>query len=131
MKKIIVLGCGIIELTSAISILLDSAKNKVLIYAEYLPSDNESNGFDYCSSKAGAYWNSFARKEDTFQKEIDFETFKILLDSSKNKNSGIIIDRFYQYYRDKNDYIKPWFVNNDMFEYDIIDEKDLPENISF
>ncbi|KAG6808550.1 hypothetical protein H0H92_003760 [Tricholoma furcatifolium] len=71
-KKVIVLGAGVIGLTTAIAIQ-EKGGFDVTIVAELLPSDPKST--KYTSHWAGAHHVSLASSTDERQKDIDLETF--------------------------------------------------------
>ncbi|KAG6850028.1 hypothetical protein H0H93_002232 [Arthromyces matolae] len=78
-KNIIVIGAGVIGLTTAITIQ-EQRGHMVTIVAELLPSDPKSPR--YASHWAGAHHVSLATSTDSRQQEIDLETFKIMWETS-------------------------------------------------
>ncbi|KAG5716181.1 D-amino-acid oxidase [Termitomyces sp. T112] len=78
-KKVIVIGAGVIGLTTAI-VIQEKDGYKVTIVAELLPSDPKSTR--YTSHWAGAHHVSLASSTDSKQQEMDLETFKVMWEMS-------------------------------------------------
>ncbi|KAG8795293.1 hypothetical protein FRC12_016307 [Ceratobasidium sp. 428] len=81
MIHIVVIGAGVIGLTTAIRVL--ELGYKVTILAEHLPGDKKS--IEYASPWATAHHVSLAG-EDVRQQEMDRETFQIMWNMSEDDN---------------------------------------------
>jgi glycine/D-amino acid oxidase-like deaminating enzyme len=73
-KNIVVLGAGVIGLTTAVY-LLELGFNTTIV-AEFSPLNPSNIG--YTSSKAAANWRSFAKQDDQKQQFLDGYTFEKL-----------------------------------------------------
>lgn len=71
----IVLGCGIIGLTTGIRIVETGKHPRVYILADHLPLDQLDP--HYASSAAGAHHLSFAADKDLRQRYLDARTFEV------------------------------------------------------
>lgn len=74
MTRIVVVGAGVIGLTTAHELLSDP-DNEVTIVAQQFPTDFEFTT-KYTSPNAGANWHSFATDADHFTQEIDTIGYK-------------------------------------------------------
>lgn len=83
-KEIIVLGAGVIGLTTALKIQLQGVYN-VTIIAETLPSDPQS--IRYTSSWAGAH-HVFNHTDDALQHELEEMTFEVMWALSTSGNEA-------------------------------------------
>lgn len=82
MTKIVVIGAGVIGLTTALELLKDPT-NQVTIVAKQFPTDFEHSSV-YTSPIAGANWLSFADDDDTFTQNIDKVGYKKYRELIKN-----------------------------------------------
>ncbi|KZT68364.1 D-amino-acid oxidase [Daedalea quercina L-15889] len=78
-KNVVVLGAGVIGLTTAL-VIQQKGGYDVAIIAERLPTDPKS--IDYCSAWAGGHHVSFANGDERMQK-IDSATFKTMWELSE------------------------------------------------
>ncbi|THH04724.1 hypothetical protein EW145_g5305 [Phellinidium pouzarii] len=74
----IVVGCGVVGLTTAIRLLESDDRFLVHILAEHFPLDPLDP--EYASSAAGAHHLSFAADQDFRQRGLDARTFEIMWD---------------------------------------------------
>jgi len=79
LKEVIVIGAGVVGLTTAITIL-EKGGYHVTIIAEVLPTDPKT--IKYTSQWAGAHHVSLAAADDHRQQELDRETFKTMWELS-------------------------------------------------
>ncbi|TEB19203.1 D-amino-acid oxidase [Coprinellus micaceus] len=86
-KDIVVLGAGVIGLTTALKIQ-ETGRYNVTIIAEILPSDPKN--IKYASQWAGAHHVSFT-KRDHFQHPLDKETFEEMWRLSQNEASACFL----------------------------------------
>lgn len=86
---IVVLGCGVIGLTSALT-LLRSSKQPVHIIADHFPPDPLSPY--YASTAAGAHHLSFADDGDERQRRWDRRTFQVMMEEldTLGEQSGLM-----------------------------------------
>lgn len=67
-KKIVVLGCGVVGLTSALQLKRSDPSYDITVIGQHLPGDYD---LEYTSPHAGANWHSFASHEDTQLQQFD------------------------------------------------------------
>ncbi|ORY21034.1 FAD dependent oxidoreductase [Naematelia encephala] len=101
-RPIVVLGAGIIGLTTAVK-LLESPVYKlhghpVHIIADHLP--NDPLDAKYASTIAGAHHLSFAGDDDTRQSQWDRETFRVMHDewSKEGEATGLMLLKQTEFY---------------------------------
>lgn len=136
MTLVVVLGAGVIGLTTALELKRSNAKLDITIVADHLPGDIDHT---YTSPFAGANWHSFATPEDKRLQEIDKPGYKKFLQlAAADPGSGIwAVDNLsmytdYEVTSNNGNYRKfvPWFKDFvDGFE--IVDKLKLPEGIAF
>ncbi|KAF6744877.1 D-amino-acid oxidase [Ephemerocybe angulata] len=83
-KEVVVLGAGVIGLTTALKIQ-ETGRYKVSILAEVLPTDPKT--IKYASQWAGAHHVSFAKVDDP-RHALDKETFAEMWELSKSEAEG-------------------------------------------
>lgn len=67
-KKIVVLGCGVVGLTSALQLKKSDGTHDITVIGQHLPGDID---IEYTSPFAGANWHSFAGPDDVRLQELD------------------------------------------------------------
>ncbi|KAH8117265.1 FAD dependent oxidoreductase [Phellopilus nigrolimitatus] len=77
-KSTVVIGCGIIGLTTAIRLLESGEHPQVHVLADHLPLDPLDPS--YASTAAGAHHLSFAANQDLKQRRLDARTFQVMWD---------------------------------------------------
>ncbi|PHZ10568.1 nucleotide-binding domain-containing protein [Rhizopus microsporus ATCC 52813] len=126
--KIVVIGAGVIGLTTALTLKKRGWKN-VKIIAKYTPGDM---AIEYTSPYAGAHWRTMAPNDNPLLQKLDavsYREFLRIAEQESKSNTGIMVVPSYDYYQDINpEFTNPWFkdlVKNFKF----LREKDeLPEN---
>ncbi|CAG8440213.1 1524_t:CDS:10 [Acaulospora morrowiae] len=109
LKRVVVLGAGVSGLSTATLLLQQEKKYKVHLIAKHFPGDQS---YEYTSPWSGAYWRSYALKDDIKQQEIDKESynhFRKLAGSPQNKTGIRIIDGFDYWDHISEDFSEPWF----------------------
>ncbi|KAI5966242.1 DAO1 [Candida pseudojiufengensis] len=143
MTQIIVLGAGVVGLTTAIELKKWNPNLNITIVAQHFPGDFD-NQF-YTSPYAGANWQSFASNEDINLQNLDKPSYKKFIQLAKNdpERSGIWIKDNITYYTNykisetkgnMSEFI-PWY-RNFVEDFKIIDEdkikfKDIGFGTSF
>ncbi|KAI9300428.1 hypothetical protein BJ944DRAFT_273065 [Cunninghamella echinulata] len=114
-KHIIVIGCGIVGLTTAI--LLVEKGYKVTIAAKWLPGDRH---IEYTSPFAGAHWRAMASNDDFLLQSFETISYKKFLQLGRQlpNDTGVMVVPSYDYYNTLKDVENPWF-------------KDIVEDFSF
>ena len=75
-RPTVVIGCGVIGLTTAIRLIESGEHSQVHILAKHLPLDPLDP--EYASSAAGAHHLSFAADGDLRQRRLDARTFEVM-----------------------------------------------------
>ena len=110
MSKIIVLGAGVVGLTTALELKRDNPSHDIVVVGAHLPGDLNP---DYTLPFAGANWHSFAGPNDTRLQKLDKIGYRKFLDLAANeprsgvwtiKNLLLITEHF-----DKGSFSVPWF----------------------
>lgn len=110
MSRIVVLGAGVVGLTTALELKRDNAKHDITVVAAHLPGDLDS---DYTLPFAGANWHSFAGPSDSRLQRLDGIGYRKYLDLAANepcsgvwtvKNLLLVTKDF-----NKNSFSLPWF----------------------
>lgn len=118
MVRIVVVGAGVVGLTSALELLKDKS-NEITIVAQQFPTDYNHSTI-YTSPIAGANWHSFAPKEDKFTQEIDIVGYYKFKELSRIPESGVTsrkekfyvtLDKFYNVYSGKK--MLPWYAHGE------------------
>ncbi|KAJ9065818.1 hypothetical protein DSO57_1015646 [Entomophthora muscae] len=126
-KKVVILGAGVIGLTTAI-VLLEN-EFQVTVVAEHLPGNLHPY---YTSPWAGAHWRSYADKNDHVGLENDRFTFFKFMELCEQEDKSLIkLCKSLEYWSKKPlDYEGPWFkdITPNFRE---IDVKDLPKSVEF
>ncbi|CAI5757586.1 unnamed protein product [Candida verbasci] len=138
MTNIVVLGAGVIGLTTALELKIWNPKLDITIVGQFLPGDLDPT---YTSPYAGANHHSFASEQDKVLQEIDKVAYKKFLQLAKNDpiRSGIWSIDNVSYFTDyevtskKGNFKKmiPWF-RDFVEDFKILDKSEIPFNdISF
>ncbi|KAI8344050.1 hypothetical protein BC941DRAFT_407623 [Chlamydoabsidia padenii] len=109
MKHIVVIGCGVIGLTTAQ--LLVEKGYKVTIVATWFPGDRGSN---YTSPYAGAHWRTMATNAQPVLQEFDTVAYEKFLQLGRTipEETGVMVVPSYDYYDTLTDDTQnPWFKN--------------------
>lgn len=115
MAKIVVVGAGVVGLTTALELLNQTIRHHVTIVAAQLPTDFDFST-NYTSPYAGANWHSFASKDDIKQQKIDTVGYKKFTELAKHRpESGVVAGKNINYVTrekysvDAKSTDKPWF----------------------
>lgn len=115
MTRIVVIGAGVIGLTTAYELLKKDPSNEVTIVSQNFPTDFEFKK-NYTSPFAGANWESFATDDDKFVQEIDAIGYKKFYELIKTKpEAGVTARKNVNYITkekfEKDGFVKhlPWF----------------------
>ncbi|KAI3403870.1 DAO1 [Candida oxycetoniae] len=137
MTQVVVLGAGVLGLTTAIELKKWDPNLQISIIGHHLPGDIDPS---YTSPYAGANWQSFATFEDTRLQKIDEKGYKRFLQLAKDDfRSGIWSVDTISYFTDyavsraKGNFRQfiPWY-RNVVEDFKIIDSQDIPfADISF
>ncbi|KAJ3055734.1 hypothetical protein HK097_009475, partial [Rhizophlyctis rosea] len=124
--NIIVIGAGVQGLS--VACLLQSRGHKVTIVSHSSPSNPSPNTptHHFTSPKAGANWFSFAEKDDIRLQEWDALTLQTLKTLSPVPNLGIHKLPCNQYWKNTEDYEKPWYADIDHLKYEKLPTSSLP-----
>ncbi|RLV92133.1 D-amino-acid oxidase [Spathaspora sp. JA1] len=134
--NIVILGAGVCGLTTALELKRSNPNANITIVGEFLPGDIDKS---YTSPFAGGNWQSFASHEDIELQEIDQVGYKKFLQLAKvDFRAGVWIKNNISYFTNHEVSSKranfkefiPWF-RNFVDDFEIIDNKDLPEGIAF
>ncbi|KAG7664004.1 DAO1 [[Candida] subhashii] len=134
--NIVVLGAGVIGLTTALELKRWNREVDVTIVAQHIPGDIDKS---YTSPFAGANWQSFATKEDVGLQEIDksgYREFTRLANS--DPKSGIWTKDNVAYFTEyelarrngSSEDLIPWYKDY-VHNFETIEKKDLPDGIAF
>jgi D-amino-acid oxidase len=108
--KVIVLGAGVIGLTTAL--LLKHRGYNVVVVAKATPDPRYIDADPYYASReAGAHWSSFAEPNDFKLQEIETVTFKTFMELSKFPETGIMRVTSVNYLRKPEDLEHVWYRN--------------------
>ncbi|KAI9296625.1 nucleotide-binding domain-containing protein [Neoconidiobolus thromboides FSU 785] len=126
-QNIVVLGAGVIGLTTALELL--RLGYKVAVVADHFPGEYHA---DYTSPWAGAHWRSYANNDDLRHIEYDKITYNELMKLAKGELKDIIkVVPNYEYHEKEGSDLKhPWFKNFAQ-NYSEIPKEHLPEGYSF
>lgn len=91
-SPILVIGMGVIGLTTSVRLL--QASHKVHILATQIPSSPLDP--TYCSSAAGAHHLSFAADDDERQRRLDMRTFEVMMKEEAEEGEASAILRLTQ-----------------------------------
>lgn len=86
MTKIVVLGAGVIGLTTALELKRANPSYDITIVAAHLPGDLSP---EYTSPFAGANWHSFASHADSVLQQLDLVGYRRFLDLANDPKSGV------------------------------------------
>lgn len=107
MTKVLVIGAGVVGLTTALELKRDDPTRVITIAAQHIPGDLS---LDYTSPFAGANWHSFATKEDKRLQGYDKEGYRRLVELAEtDKTSGIWVQQDVSYSSEKEEI--PWFLD--------------------
>ncbi|GAN09249.1 D-amino-acid oxidase [Mucor ambiguus] len=121
-KPIVVLGAGVIGLSTALQLKQKGYKN-VMIVAKYVPGNM---CIEYTSPFAGAHWRTMAPNNNPLLKKFDTVTYNRFMELTKSsENSGIMAAPSYDYYDDAElpENADPWFQDL-VQDFEILTEKD-------
>ncbi|KAI5955783.1 DAO1 [Candida jiufengensis] len=132
MTQIVVLGAGVVGLTTAIELKKWNSNLNITIVAQHFPGDFDNQY--YTSPYAGANWQSFASNKDTYLQNLDKPSYKKFLQLAKNdsERSGIWTQDNISYFTNyeiseskgnMSDFI-PWY-RNFVDDFKIIDDDQL------
>lgn len=137
MVKVVVLGAGVVGLTTAIEIKKWNPNLEITIAAHHFPGDLDPS---YTSPWAGANWQSFATGQDLQQQEIDkpgYEKFVRLAKNDPRAGVWIVDDTSYhtkyEVAEAKGNFQSfiPWYKDT-VQGFKILDEEKIPfDDISF
>lgn len=134
--NIVVLGAGVIGLTTALELKRWNPKLEITIAANHIPGDIDKS---YTSPFAGANWQSFATHEDVKLQEIDKVAYKEFMHLAvTDRETGIWIKDNVSYFTEyelakrngSSDDLIPWYKDY-VRDFEIIDKRELPKNIAF
>ncbi|KAK6464842.1 hypothetical protein DFJ63DRAFT_93855 [Scheffersomyces coipomensis] len=135
-KKIVVLGAGVIGLTSALLLKKWDSNYDITVVGAHLPGDID---IDYTSPFAGANWHSFADADDLRLQNFDKPGYYKLIELAENEpKSGIWVKDNISYVTDIQFKSQgsnpvsflPWF-KDFVHEFKILDKSELPDGIAF
>lgn len=128
MVRIVVLGAGVVGLTSALELKKKYADAEITVIAKNLPGDIST---EYTSPFAGANWQSFAKPEDTRLQGFEKIAYKKLFELAEKvpaSGVGIVKDEvFISKYGTEADRQLPWY-KDFVEDFEVLDEKKLPED---
>jgi len=134
MAKILIIGAGVVGLTTALELKRDNADHQITVAAQHIPGDIS---LEYTSPFAGANWHSFATKEDTRLQDFDKLTYSRLIELAEtDANAGIWILPDVSYFtahelkNQSYDELIPWF-SGFVDDFKILEESELPQGIVF
>ncbi|ABN65368.2 D-amino acid oxidase [Scheffersomyces stipitis CBS 6054] len=135
-SKVVVVGAGVIGLTTALQLKRANPDYSISIVAHHLPGDLD---IEYTSPFAGANWHSFASKNDRELQELDKPGYWKFLELSNEPRSGVWITTNKSYVtevefnskgRDPAKFV-PWFKNFVKNFKTIENSSELPDGIAF
>ncbi|KAI8972098.1 FAD dependent oxidoreductase [Pilobolus umbonatus] len=122
MSDIVVLGAGVIGLTTAL--FLQQRGYQVAVIAKHVPGDMS---IEYTSPYAGAHWRSFATHDNKLLQRIESVTYHRLM-SLSTQNTGIMVLPSLDYYDVLTpETVDPWFKDT-VTDFTFIPQQDLPGN---
>ncbi|CAG8792703.1 4607_t:CDS:10 [Gigaspora margarita] len=131
-KNVVVLGAGVIGLTTATLLLKQEKGVKVHIIASIFPNDPEALSNEYTSTTAGAHWRGY-EQNDPRQQEFEKSTYNYLWELA-NKNmsnvTGVMVIDEYNYWEKRPDDFGPWF-RTVCHEFKELEKNELPDDIEF
>ncbi|WRT66997.1 uncharacterized protein IL334_003963 [Kwoniella shivajii] len=129
-RPIVILGAGIIGLTTAVRILesplYQEEKIPIHIIADHLPNDPLDP--KYASTIAGAHHLSFADDEDVNQTKWDKRTFHVMYNEWKNEGekTGLMVLKQTELFVKHNQHLK---IYEDHPDFQVIEPDQLPKGI--
>lgn len=109
MSNIVIIGAGVVGLTTALELKRSHPEYNITVIANYLPGDINP---EYTSPYAGANWHSFAENNDYRLQQFDLISYKRLLELARTEAScGIRISESNQFHnvKDIHSIPLPWY----------------------
>lgn len=133
-RKIVVVGAGVIGLTSALSLKRSNPSYHITVIGHHIPGDID---IEYTSPFAGANWHSFGENDKVLQ---DYDTpgyYEFIKLAQSEPRSGVWLQPNVAYFNQdaidevhgKTEKLLPWF--KDFTNFKILDKKLLPKDIVF
>ncbi|KAK6457799.1 D-amino acid oxidase [Scheffersomyces xylosifermentans] len=134
--NIVVLGAGVVGLTSALQLKRKNPDFNITIVGQHLPGDIH---IDYTSPFAGANWHSFADDNDTYLQELDKPGYLKFLELAHNEpksgvwitsNKSFVTEKEFDAKGRKQEKYIPWF-KDFVRNFQISPKIELPKGTSF
>ncbi|GME76551.1 unnamed protein product [Ambrosiozyma monospora] len=132
MPNVVVIGAGVVGLTSAYELL--QAGHEVTVLAKQIPTDFQF-ATNYTSPFAGAQWASFAQAGDYDAQQLDMIGFYKFMQLAKTPETGVwnqeyvyyVTERQYKHVGSKVEW--PWFLNMPGLNYKKFDKSQVPQGL--